>query len=45
MWQFLTCLSGKVAEKSCPPENQLGFGRADEGLFSEIHNLHTVNRN
>ena len=31
MWQFLTCLSGQVAEKStCLPENQLGFGRADE---------------
>ena len=31
MWQFLTCPSGQVVEKSTsPPENQLGFGRADE---------------
>ena len=30
-WHFLTCPSGQVAEKStCPPENQLVFGRADE---------------
>ena len=29
--QFLSCPSRKVAEKSsCPPENQLVFGRADE---------------